>query len=132
MAEKYLIDTSAIIKYINETLSTEGLVFMDETIEKESTISFISEIELQVWNPPNPQDIKIYQSFISGSNVTGISPEIINETIQIRKNHKLRMPDAIIAATAIVNGLTLIADNDNDFDKVTGLGLINPRKMGGA
>ena len=64
MAERYLIDTSAAIKYLKETLPEAGL-------------SFISEIELQVWNPPNPDDVPIYSAFVAGSVVIGISPEAI-------------------------------------------------------
>ena len=51
MGEKYLIDTSGVIKYLTETFPLKGLLFMDEILNKESVISFISEIELQVWNP---------------------------------------------------------------------------------
>ena len=47
MAEKYLIDTSAVIKYLNETLLDPGLLFMDKILEGGSLISFITEIELQ-------------------------------------------------------------------------------------
>jgi predicted nucleic acid-binding protein len=43
--------------------------------------------------------------------------------------HKLKLPDAIIAATAIDNNFTLIADNDADFKKVPGLKYINPMQI---
>ena len=65
MGERYLIDTSGVIKYLSEIFPNKGLLFMDEILDKESNISFISEIELLVWNPENPEDLKIYQSFVS-------------------------------------------------------------------
>ncbi len=46
MAERYLIDTSAVIKYLNATFSADALQWLDELIDQESLISFISEIEL--------------------------------------------------------------------------------------
>jgi predicted nucleic acid-binding protein len=55
--------------------------------------------------------------------------EIIKQTISIRKKRKLKITDAIIAATAIVNGLTLVSDNDRDFKKIAGLKYINPANM---
>jgi hypothetical protein len=54
MAKRYLVDTSAVIKYLNETFSEKGLKFMDGVVDNNSAISFISEVELQVWNPSNP------------------------------------------------------------------------------
>lgn len=96
-------------------------------MDSESNISFISQIELQVWNPSDPKDIQVYFQFVQSSNIFGISDEIIVSTILIRKNYKLKLADALIAATAIVNDLTLLADNDKDFLKVPGLNYINPK-----
>ena len=129
MAEKYLIDTSAVIKYLNETFSGKGVLFIDNLIDDESNISFITEIELQVWNPPNPLDIEIYKLFVANSNTVGINPDIIAETIRIRKSYRIKLPDAIIAATALVNQYTLISDNDIDFKKIPNLKYINPKNI---
>ena len=129
MAKTYLIDTSAVIKYLNESLPAGGLKFIDEVIDNESQLSFISEIELQVWNPPNEEDLEIYSLFVTQADIVGIDAEIIAEAIRIRKDHQLKLPDAIIAATAITRDLTLIADNDKDFLKVTALKYINPNTI---
>ncbi|MFC1223652.1 type II toxin-antitoxin system VapC family toxin [Pedobacter sp. BG31] len=126
MAERYLIDTSAVIKYLNGTFSPKGLKYMDDIVDVESVISFISEIELQVWRPTNPDDIFVYQKFVSISIVLGLQDGIIAETIRVRKTYNLKLPDALIAATCLVNNLTLIADNDRDFAKVKSLKCINP------
>jgi len=126
MAERYLIDTSGVIKYLNETLPSSGLSFIDKIVDRECAISFIAEIELQVWNPPNVDDLKIYQSFVSNSTVVGIDAAIIQETITIRKAYRVKLPDAIIAATAIISQMTLIADNDKDFGIIKELKYTNP------
>ncbi len=129
MGTQYLIDTSAVIKYLNNTLATNGILFIEGFINSDCTISFISEIELQVWNPVNPADKTVYKKFVSQSNIMGINPDIISSTIEIRKNFRLKMADAIIAATAVVLNRTLVADNDVDFLKVSSLQYINPRKL---
>lgn len=126
MAERFLIDTSAVIKYLNETFPIDGLSFIDKIVDNESIISFVTEIELQVWNPSNQDTLSIYQIFISNSTVIGINDSIIQETIRIRKSFKIKLPDALIAATAIINNLTLLADNDKDFKKVPELKYLNP------
>ena len=129
MAERYLIDTSGVIKYLNITFPPDGINFLNIILEKESVISFISEIELQAWDPVDPDDMKIYHSFISKSIVFGVKDDVIKETIRIRKTYKLKLPDALIAATAIINDMILIADNDKDFAAVDELKYINPKRL---
>jgi hypothetical protein len=63
-------------------------------------------------------------SFISNSNIFDLEENIILETIQIRKNFSIKLPDTIIAATCLVNNCSLIKNNIKDFDKITGLQLI--------
>ena len=129
MEERYLIDTSAVIKYLNLTFPADGVDFLNIILEKESVISFISEIELRAWNPGDPDDMKIYDSFISKSTVIGIQEGLINETIRIRKSFKLKLPDALIAASAIINDRILVADNDKDFLIIPELKYINPQRL---
>ncbi|MFD1628591.1 type II toxin-antitoxin system VapC family toxin [Pseudopedobacter beijingensis] len=101
MAKRYLIDTSAVIKYINNSLSSKGLSFLDKIVDKECLLSFITEIELQVWNPSNQEDIEVYRIFIKNSSIYYVDDQVIKETIRIRKLYNIKIPDAIIAATAI-------------------------------
>jgi predicted nucleic acid-binding protein len=129
MAKRYLVDTSAVIKYLNETFPENGLKFMDGVVDGNCAISFISEVELQVWKPSNPEDSIVYNQFVSSSFIYGIDNEIISETIRIRKQSSVKLPDAFIAATAIINNLTLVADNDKDFQKIAGLKYVNPGKL---
>ncbi len=65
------------------------------------------------------------QSFITECNVIGISDEVVNATIQIRKIKKIKLPDAIIAATAMAYSLQLITQNTADFNNIDGLQLID-------
>src|SRR6266516_3635766 len=103
MGEKYLIDTSGVIKYLDEIFSPEALRFIDTIVDSDSKVSFITKIELLVWNPPAPKDISIRTDFLDGSEIHYINDEIIEKAIEVRKEAKIKLPDAIIAATAIVN-----------------------------
>lgn len=129
MGKRYLIDTCAVIKYLDEIFPPEALIFMDKLLDEESIISFVTKIELLVWKPPIPEDIKIRKEFINGSNVHYINDEIIDKAIEIRNETKIKLPDAIIASTAINYDLILISDNDKDFKKVVahGLNYMNPK-----
>ena len=123
MEEKYLIDTCTVIKYLDEILPPEAISFMDSLVDNDSKVSFITKIELLVWNPPIVEDIKVREEFLAGSEIHYINDEIINVAIQIRKTTHIKLPDAVIAATAIHSGYVLLSTNDNDFNKVVPLGL---------
>ena len=43
------------------------------------------------------------------------------ETIRIRRHLKIKLPDAIIAATCLINNCCLITNNIKDFSKIEGL-----------
>lgn len=64
--------------------------------------------------------------FINDVTVLDMTNDIVEECIAIRKKHKTKLPDAIIAATAIVYGFTLITRNIADFKNIQGLEIIDP------
>lgn len=131
MGTKYLIDTCAVIKYLNEELSTKGLSFMDGVVDVHSIVSFITKIELMVWRSATDEDVLIRKTFLDGSEIKYIDEGIINKAIYVRKNCNIKLPDAIVAATTMFYDYTLISTNDNDFNKVIPLGLnyLNPDKL---
>ena len=77
------------------------------------------------------KEMEVFREFILGCGVFLIDQKIIDKTIEIRSRLKIKIPDAIIAATAIENGLTLISYNQRDFDRLVPLGLkyINPKNI---
>ena len=128
MEQRYLIDTCTIVKYLAELHAAEAISFLDTLVDNDCRISFITKIELLVWNPPISEDIKVREEFIAGSKIHFVDDEIINKAIEIRKSTNIKLPDAVIAATAIHNDYVLLSTNDNDFKKVIPLGLkyLNP------
>lgn len=63
---------------------------------------------------------------MASSVIIPLNEDIIKATISIRKEHKIKTPDAIIAATAVVFGYTLITRNTKDFKRINNLKIINP------
>ncbi len=55
-----------------------------------------------------------------------VNIDLVKTTIDIRQNYKLKLPDAIIAATAVVYDLVLFSRNTADFKKIEGLQIIDP------
>ena len=105
---------------------------MDDIINQEVNISVISKIEALAFEPQADQQKQYFQllvDFIGNANVYMLDDFIIGKTIEIRKIFKLKLPDAIIAASAIINNLTLISRNVKDFGKVPKLKVINPYEL---
>lgn len=122
MEQKYLIDTNVLIGVQMNSLSIEGMKFMAEILDKDFTVSFISYIEFLSYKGVTTET----ENFIALANVLEINKEIIQACIDLRKTKVIKLPDAIIAATALVSNLTLTTRNISDFKNIPGLKVINP------
>ncbi len=126
--EQYLIDSNAVIDYLNGKLPIDGMIFMNSVVDEILTISVISQIEVLGFKAP-PEDALLLNDFIEIAQIIGLPDNIVRHTIEIKKEYKIKTPDAIVAATAQLLNLTLISRNTKDFDKIEGLRLINPHLL---
>lgn len=126
--EQYLIDTNIISDYFSDSLGVAGSLLLDKVIDVIPNLSVITQIELLCWNTDvqTEQNIK---NFIADSMILSITPEVINHCVALRKNKKIKTPDAIIAATALAFDFTLITNNEKDFTNIQNLKLLNPHKV---
>jgi hypothetical protein len=69
------------------------------------------------------------EGLLSLADLLYIDDDVIQKTITIRKTKKMKLGDAIIAATAIIYGLTLISRNLSDFRSIPGLTVIDPHTL---
>lgn len=125
MEKRYLIDSNIILEYLSNTLPFDGKILLENIIDKEFNISIINRIEILGHESVN----KPIEEFINLANSYGLSKEIETMTIKLRKKKKIKIPDAIIAATCIVNDFILITRNENDFKNIENLKFINPHKI---
>jgi predicted nucleic acid-binding protein len=84
------------------------------------SISIITEIELLSYPTLSSEEEKKIISFLNQITVIGIDNNIKNLTISLRKQHKLKLADAIIAATAQSLSATLLT-NDIRLTNLTGI-----------
>jgi len=123
--EHYLIDNNVISNYFFDIFSKKGMDFLADVINCVPNISVITEIEALSWRDADITKEYIVRSFVEDSNVIALSPKVVEKCIEIRRNHRIKTPDAIIAATAIVHNLTLLT-SDSDFKNIPNLKIINP------
>ncbi len=125
MEQGYLIDSNAVIDYLSGIIPEKGMGFMHVIIDQGPVISVITKIEVLGYQTTSAAD-KLLKNFVNDSLVLDLRDEVVNKTISIRKQSKIKTPDAIIAATAIVNKLTVITRNTRDFIPIKGLKVLNP------
>ncbi len=126
MGENFLIDTNIGIYLMNGSLNANGLTYIEPIINSDYHLSVITKIELLGFEFKDPQDLIDTENFVEDGIIIPLDDEIVEKTIEIRRTYKIKLPDALIAATAIVFDLTLISRNDKDFTQIPGLKYINP------
>ena len=124
----YLLDTNFIINYFKGIFKGDALKFTDSVISGTTFISVITRIEL-LGLTSNDEDLSLINDFISESVVFGLTEDIIQRTISLRKSKKIKLPDAVIAATALENNLQLLTLNVKDFKNISGLTIIDANKL---
>ena len=128
MEQRFLADSNTIIDYIGNKMPEKASLVLDGYFNEGFTLSIVSKIEVLGFNG-NDDELKRIADFIALGSVVFIDDSIADKTIEIRKTHRTKLPDAIIAATAFVYGLTLISRNINDFKNIQGLTVIDPHTL---
>ena len=126
--EQYLIDTNVISDYLSESFSVKSMALMDGIIDEIPNISIITQIELECCNVSDSITKKV-KDFIGDSQVLNINTDVIAQCVKLRKEKKIKTPDAIIAATALAYGFTLITNNVKDFININDLKILNPHNL---
>lgn len=112
---KILIDTNIALYLFNGDQDLAA-----ELQDKEAYISFINELELLGYRGITEREESWMELFLEECSIMDLNEGIKNITIDLRRKYKLKLPDAVIAATAIFLGIPLISA-DSHFDKIVDL-----------
>ncbi|WP_221394039.1 type II toxin-antitoxin system VapC family toxin [Dyadobacter sp. NIV53] len=122
MGKRYLLDTNTIIDFCAFLLPPESHKQIAQIIDNEPVISVVNKIELLSFSSVPVEIIWLVENAI----VINLDEQIVNRTILIRKTYKIKLPDAIIAATVLEYDLTLLYRNLSDFERIIHLEVHNP------
>jgi len=112
------VDTNILLYLLQ---GDEGIV--EILTGNEIYISFITELELLAFPGLEPREERKIQSLLKELKIIGINSEIKKRTIDIRSKYGLKIPDAIIAASAEYFKIPLVS-GDKSFVKVESIDLI--------
>jgi predicted nucleic acid-binding protein len=88
-------------------------------------LSLITHIELLSNKNIPSNEWRNIQDFIQTTIIYEMKKEIVEQTILLRQNYKIKTPDAIIAATALVHNRKLITRNSSDFKNIQDLIIVD-------
>ena len=130
MGTKFLIDSNAIIDFLADRLPPDGAKFLENLIDSDFIVSVIVKIEVLGYHDIADR-MKLVEEFLTHSKVLTIDESLTVKAIELRRMHrKLKLGDAIIAATAMAHGLGLVTRNTVDFERIDGLVVLNPHHLG--
>ena len=122
---RYLIDNNVIANYFAGTFSEKAVDFLSTIINETPYLSVVTKIEALSWRSVNQMKEVAVKSFVNYSNIIPLADTIVEKCIEIRRACRIKTPDAIIAATAIVYDFTLLT-SDSDFDRIPNLKILDP------
>ena len=118
-----LIDTNILIYLSKRKLEFEKIALPEVNLY----ISVITYMEVLGYRFENDFERQKIEQLCKHFPIIDLSPKIVDKVISIRQRHKIKLPDAIIIATAIIVKLELVTANVDDFINVeSGLKIYNP------
>ena len=122
---EYLIDTNILIYH------TQGseicLNFLSKLIDESSlNISILTKVEFLGWDKHTPEGFEKCKKLIESAIIYPLDKEIADKAIEIKRHINIKLADAVIASTALINDLTLATRNVEDFKMLSELNLVNP------
>ena len=108
----YLLDTNAIVQLLKGNKELIAVLGAADFI----ATSIVTEMEYLSFSGLTDADVALYQAFrgrIQVYDVPSADTAFTQLVVKARKEHGLKLPDAIIAGTAIAKGLIILTADDH-------------------
>ncbi|MEQ8189377.1 MAG: type II toxin-antitoxin system VapC family toxin [Candidatus Eremiobacterota bacterium] len=114
----YLIDTNILIYYFNNSIPDKIKPVIKEIFQKHFNISIITRMEFLGFRGHTEESFEKARLFLSYSHIINLEDDIVEMVINLRRSKKMKLPDTIIASTAIKKDLILVTRNVDDFSDI--------------
>lgn len=106
---KVLFDTNILIDYLNNV--TEARTELQ--LHRDRAISAVTWIEVMVGADARHEAGT--RRFLQGFEIIGLNDKVADLAVQIRRQHRIKLPDAVVWASARIGGRLLVTRNTKDF-----------------
>jgi predicted nucleic acid-binding protein len=107
-ALRYLLDTNVVIGLLQGQAASIALIQSANCQLSEMAVSQITRLELLGFAGISAKEVQAINGFLASIQVLPISGEVEDQVIALRQSRKIKLPDAIVAATALAHGLELM------------------------
>jgi len=121
-----LIDTDALIHALSGNAQASILSRIDDAIADQARYSVVTRMELLGWNGHTADSRRETEALLAQLMEITLTPAIVALVIDLRSSITIKLPDAIIAASALAEDLPLMTCNTGDFKRIAGLVVIDP------
>jgi predicted nucleic acid-binding protein len=119
-----VIDTNILIGWYKM-----GAISNNDDLDNVAPVfSIITKMEALGFQEITEVETRAINKMLDTGELAYIDGDIAKQTINLRQKYRIKTPDAIIAATALVNNSELWTVNTSDFSSIEGLKLHNPLK----
>lgn len=109
----YLAEDSEISSFLNHCRET-GMYLYISTVVASEVLAF----------EMTDEERRIVKNFLKNFIIVPFTEELVDLVANLRMTSKIKLPDAIIAATALHTATPLLTRNTKDFKKVKGLKIL--------
>jgi predicted nucleic acid-binding protein len=118
-----LLDTNIVIYLHGAQLNNTVLATLQSSVLSTCNIIITEVLESKAIDST---DAKYFENLFATMKNYPFDKAVTNKVIELRRTTSIKLPDAIIAATALVNDLVLWTHNIDDFKHVSGLQIFDP------
>lgn len=112
------VDTNVLISL------AEGKKGFDQYLEGNNIfVSVISEIELLGWHKITTHQKQFFTKLLEDCSIVGLISPVKELSIELKQKHKIKLPDAVIAGSALHLDIPLLT-LDRGFEKIKNLNLM--------
>ena len=122
----YLIDTNILIYYFADEIPLEEIETLEQIFRTSFNVSIITKIEFLGWKSHTDEGYEKAKEFINFAHTISLNNKIADMAIDIRRKNRIKLPDAVIAATALSKDLILVTRNSKDFKAIEYIKMYNP------
>lgn len=123
--QKLFFDSSALILFLNDALPPATVDLLDHCLHsRQICISAIVRAEILAWPTHTATSLATALALLDACELTAVNADVADEGARIRRETGLKLPDALIAASAVLQSATLVTANAKDFRRVPSLTLI--------
>jgi len=122
---RYLLDTNLIIDAVG---GCKPAVDAFEKAVNSRWVGYSAITRLELFGYPNLslEEEHALTAVTHEIDELDVTKTIVDLAINIRRSMRIKVPDAIIAATSMEINAVLITRNEKDFNNISGLRILNP------